>query len=73
MNKEELDLMYKEGLISNEAYNEILQDIQIVEELNTETTELKTELTNLKKETTHDIINTIINQVVFTKIEFNIH
>jgi|GEM_PF-3515323 len=70
MNKEELDLMYKEGLISDEAYKEILQDIQIIEELNKETSKLKTELTNLKKETNNDFLNNIIDQVILTKIEF---
>jgi len=70
MNKEELDLMYKEGLISDEAYKEILQDIQNIEELNKETSKLKTELTNLKKETNNDFLNNIIDQVILTKIEF---
>ncbi|NQY29903.1 MAG: hypothetical protein HRT69_10565 [Flavobacteriaceae bacterium] len=71
MDKELLDTMCKEGLISDTAYKEILQDIQIVEELNRETSKLKTELTNIKKETDDHFINTIISQVVLTKVEFN--
>ena len=71
MDKELLDSMYKEGLISDAAYHEVLQDIQIVEELNRETSKLKTELTNIKKETDDHFINTIISQVVLTKVEFN--
>ena len=71
MDKELLDTMCKEGLISDTAYKEILQDIQIVEELNRETSKLKTELTNINKETDDHFINTIISQVVLTKVEFN--
>ena len=69
MNKEELDLMYKEGLISDEAYNEILKDIEIVEGLNNEATELKKEISKIKESMSiHDI-----NQLIFnnTPNDFN--
>jgi len=69
MNKEELDSMYEDGLISDDAYKEILNDIQIVEELNTETTELKNELSIIKKtKSKFDI-----EEIIFTNLpaDFN--
>jgi len=70
MNKEELDSMYEDGLISDEAYKEILNDINIVEELNNEGAELKEELTKIKKMLTIQDINWIIFNN--TSPEFNI-
>jgi len=70
MNKVELDLMYKEGLISDEAYQEILKDINIVNELETETTELKTELTELKNVKGNSIITSILKQ--YKDVELNV-
>jgi len=70
MNKEELDLMYKEGLISDDAYNEILKDIQVVEVLNSETSELKKELLIIKNtKSSFDI-----ERIIFTNppVDFNL-
>jgi len=64
MDKKLLDLMYKDGLISDAAYKEILNDIEIIEKLNDETKELKEELAEIKK--TKSVFN--IDQIIFNNI-----
>jgi len=71
MDKELLDSMFKDSLISDEAYHEVLKDINIVEELNAETTELKKELIKIKKHKSIFDLDQIIYKNLPIELNFN--